>query len=84
MLPDYTKFLTCSHAQLLVSYRPLTAHAFQILSAEAIDTLQLLHQLNVMLLGRRMSDLVFDSDFLPCIVLVFLLCATFNVSQESA
>lgn len=55
-----------------------------ILSTEAVGTLQLLHQLNVILLGCRRSDLVFDSDFLPCIVLVLLLCATAKVSQDSS
>lgn len=57
---------------------------FSILSVEAVDALQLLHQLDVVLLGGRRGDLIFDSDFLPCIVLVLLLYATAHVSQQSS
>ena len=53
------------------------------LGIEAVGTLQLLHQLNVVLLGGRGCDLVFDRDLLPCVVLVFLLEQVAQVSENN-
>lgn len=55
-----------------------------VLSIEAVGTLQLLHQLHVVLLGGRGSDLVFLGNFLPRIVLVFLLFKAARISQDGS
>ena len=62
---------------------PMPLHPSAPLGVEAVGTLQLLHQLNVVLLGGRGRDLVFDRDLLPCVVLVFLLEQVAQVSENN-
>ena len=66
-----------SHAATLMSY----THILRTSTIVAVGILQLLHQLNVVLLRGRRSDLVFNSDLLPRIVLVLLLYVTSRISQ---
>ena len=43
------------------------------LAIKAVDTLQLLDQLDIVLLGGRRGDLILNGDLLPRIILIFLL-----------
>ena len=56
-------------------------HIFPTSTIEAIDTLQLLHQLNVVLLGSRRGDLILLSDLLPRIILILLLFSIPYISR---
>lgn len=59
----------------------LPEHVLPLLGIEAVGTLQLLDQLDVVLLGSRGCDFVFDCNLLPGIVLVLLLYAAAIVNR---
>lgn len=82
MLSGRTDFLresTCHTTHLL---HLLPFHNLSTSTFKAVCTLQLLHQLNIVLLGGGRSDLFFDSDFLPSVVLVLLLCTTATLTKN--
>lgn len=78
-LRDILQVSPCPTFQVYISLLP--EQVLPLLGIEAVATLQLLDQLDIVLLGSRGCDFVFDGNLLPGIVLVLLLYAAAIVNR---